>query len=58
MKMAPIGSEGVLLCKKTKTHGFAGIGMALLMKMYHYGRALRFQNLKPGPVSPSLTASF
>lgn len=37
MKMASIGSEGVLLCKKIKTHGFSGIGMALLMKMYHYG---------------------
>ena len=40
-----------------RRYGLVGVGMAVLEEVCHWGRALRFQMPKPGPVSLSLPAN-
>jgi hypothetical protein len=47
----PIGSGTIGRCD------FVGIGVAFLNKLCHWGWPLKFQKLKPGPVSLSLPAA-
>jgi hypothetical protein len=56
MKLAPVGLWGVIVFERIRC-GLVGVGVALLKEVCHWGRALRFQNLKPGPVVVSLPAT-
>jgi hypothetical protein len=53
MKMAPIGSQRVALLEKIRTCGLVRVGVIFLEEVCHLGWALKFQKLKPGPMSLS-----